>query len=333
VFAELTERAAARLLGPDQSAARAELRADIGNLRLALTSAIVAGDADTALRLAGASWMFWRMESAFTEGRTWLQGALELPGAGESPRRWPAVWGAAWLAYQQGDRVTATAYGEELLANSDGASPVVRRNGLTILGHLAVANGRADVAVPLLQEALDIAREAGLRWHVATSLLNLGTALLHQADYQRARQVLGEAVAAHEAAGDQVFAARSRVELGYAALVCEDLEQARSCFGAALTTFVEYLELWGVAEAVAGVAVLAAARGDADTAAVLTGASEATYAEVEAQVIAPDASLAAPFLAEARRKLADADWLAARDRGRGLSIEEAANRALEYARD
>jgi hypothetical protein len=93
------------------------------------------------------------------------------------------------------------------------------------------------------------------------------------------------------------------------------------------------LERWGVAEAVAGIAVLAAARADADTAAVLTGASEATYAEVEGQVIAPDASLAAPFLAKARRELADADWLAARDRGRGSSIEEAADRALEYARD
>jgi predicted ATPase/DNA-binding XRE family transcriptional regulator len=323
VFAELTERAAARLLGPDQTATRAELRADIGNVRLALTSAIDARDADTALCIAGASWMFWRMESAFTEGRHWLRRALELPSGRHSPRRLPALWGAAWLAYQQGDRDTATAYGEELLANADGAtSPVVRRNGLTILGHLAVADGRADEAVPLLQEALDLARAAGLRWHVASSLLNLGTALLHRADYQRARQVLGEAVAAHEAAGDQLFAARSRVELGYAALVCEDLGQARSCFGAALTTFVEFLERWGMAEAVAGVAVLAAARRDAETAALLTGASEATYAEVAAQ-----------FLAEARRSLGDRAWIAALDRGRGLSIEQAATIALDYERD
>lgn len=334
VFAELTERAASRLLGPDQTAVRAELRAELGNIRLALTSAIDAGDAGTALGIAGATWMFWRMESAFTEGRSWLQRALDLPTASESPLRLRAVWGAAWLAYQQGDPITATALGEELLASSDGGgSPVDRRNGLTILGHLAVAEGRAGEAVQLLQEALDIARAAGLRWHIATSLLNLGTALLHRASYLEARQVLKEAVAAHQATGDQLFAARSRVELGYAALVCEDLPQARSCFGAALATFVESRERWGVAEAVAGIAVLAAAGGDAETAAVLTGSSEATYAEVAAQVIAPDANLAAPYLDRARRALGKSGWSTALDRGRGLSIDEAVQIALSYARD
>jgi tetratricopeptide (TPR) repeat protein len=263
-----------------------------------------------------------------------LQRALDLPTASEYPLRLRAVWGAAWLAYQQGDSITATALGEELLASSDGGtSPVDRRNGLTILGHLAVAEGRAGEAVQLLQEALDIARAAGLRWHIATSLLNLGTALLHRASYLEARQVLEEAVAAHQATGDQLFAARSRVELGYAALVCEDLPQARSYFGAALATFVESRERWGVAEAVAGFAVLAAAGGDAETAAVLTGSSEATYAEVAAQVIAPDANLAAPYLDRARRALGESGWSTALDRGRGLSIDEAVQIALNYARD
>jgi hypothetical protein len=100
-----------------------------------------------------------------------------------------------------------------------------------------------------------------------------------------------------------------------------------------LTTFVESLERWGVAEAVAGFAVLAAARGDAEVSARLTGASEATYAEVAAQVIAPDARLAAPYLADARHRLGDVEWSAALDRGRSLSIEEAAKIALDYPRD
>jgi len=331
VFAQLAERSAIGLLDTRQTEVREELRTELGNLRLALAFAIDAGDADISLRLSGAIWMFWRMESAFTEGRRWLQLALELPHEDESPARSRALWGAAWLAYQQGDRGTAALYGNELLAASAGAdTPIDRRNALTILGHLALGEGRPDEAVPLLEEALDIARALGMRWHAATSLLNLGTALLHQADYVRAQKVLEQAVAEHEVAGDRLFAARSRVELGYVALVRKDLTQARSCFATALTTFVELRERWGMAEAIAGVAVLAAARGDADTAAMLTGASEAALDEVAAQVIAPDASLAAPLLSHARITLGEPAWTAALARGHALPIDEAARTALDY---
>lgn len=195
--------------------------------------------------------------------------------------------------------------------------------------HFAVAEGRPDEAVPLLEDVLSIARAAGMRWHVATSLLNLGTALLHQHDYVRAQRVLTEAVAEHEAGGDRLFAARSRVELGHAALVCEDLAQARECFGAALETFAGFRERWGVAEAVMAFAVLAAARGDAQTAGLLTGASEAAYAEVAAQAIAPDASLAAPFRSQARNTFGELEWTAALPQGRAFSIEDVADMALD----
>jgi predicted ATPase/transcriptional regulator with XRE-family HTH domain len=332
-FANLAEHAATDLLGPEQTAVRDELRTELGNLRLVLSWAIDTGDADVALRVAGATWMFWRMESAFTEGRHWLERALAMPRAQESSFRSPALWGAAWLAYQQGDREAAAGYGRELIARSDGGASVDRRNGLTILGHLALAEGRPSEAVPLLEQALSIARAVGIRWHVATSLLNLGTALLHQDDHARARQVLAEAMAEHEAGGDRLFAARCRVELGYAALVCEDLTQARECFVAALATFVDLRERWGEAEAIRGAAVLAAARGDAVTAAMLTGASDATYADVAARVIAPDARLAEPFLRRARDTLGEPEWATAVAHGRALSIEQAVQLAVDDTRD
>jgi non-specific serine/threonine protein kinase len=273
------------------------------------------------------------MESAFTEGRQWLERALAMSRAQESSFRSPALWGAAWLAYQQGDREAAARYGSELIARSDGGASVDRRNGLTILGHLAVAEGRPNEAVPLLEEALGIARAVGIRWHVATSLLNLGTALLHQDDHARARQVLAEAVAEHEVGGDRLFAARCRVELGYAALVCGDLAQGRECFADALATFVDLRERWGIAEAIRGFAVLAAARGDAETAAMLTGASDATYADVAAHFIAPDANLAEPFLHGARDTLGEREWAAAVGLGRALSTEQAVQFAMVDARD
>lgn len=334
VFAELAERAAPLLLGAEQTAIRDELRADVGNLRLALVRAIAAGDADLATRIAGSIWMFWRMEGALAEGRRWLQRALEQHGADASPYRSPALWGAAWLAYQQSDLAPATAYGTELLARSVGDNAVLdRRNALTILGHVAMAEGRFADAVGLLEEALDLARAAGVRWHVATSLLNLGTALLHGADPVRAQQLLEEAVAGHVVAGDHAFTARSTVEVGYAALLRGDLPRARSCFADALLAFLELRERWGQAEAVAGFAVLAAVDDDAETAAVLKGASETAYAEIASQINASEAKLGAPFLAHARTTLGESGWTAAVARGRRLAIEEAAQIALNPVRE
>lgn len=324
-YRELAEAAAPRLLGAEQAAARAQLRAEVANLRGALGWATQTGAAGVALRLVGALWMFWRMEGAFDEGRAWVHRALDLPDAADSPSRAGALWGAAWLAYQQGELSTATTLGEELLARSTAAdSTLDRRNALTILGHIAMSERRFDEALPLLEEALAIARTSDARWHIAMSLLNLGTVLLHHGDPRRAEEVLAEAVAAHDAAGDRHFLARSLVELAYASLVRGDTDLAAIRFADALHTILDLQERWGTAEVVAGFAALAAVRGDAETAAVLTGASDATYTEIAAQVIAPDAALTAPFLAHARLMIGEAQWQNAVDRGRRLSIENAA---------
>jgi DNA-binding IscR family transcriptional regulator len=80
-----------------------------------------------------------------------------------------------------------------------------------------------------------------------------------------------------------------------------------------------------------GVAVLAAARGDAETAATLTGASGAAYADVAAHLLAPDASLAEPFLSRARRSLGESEWVAAVEGGGALLMDEAAEIAMGHA--
>ena len=50
---------------------------------------------------------------------------------------------------------TATAYGEQLLERSSAPEAALdRRNALTILGHIAIAQRRFDDALPLLEQAL-----------------------------------------------------------------------------------------------------------------------------------------------------------------------------------
>ena len=140
--------------------------------------------------------------------------------------------------------------------------------------------------------------------------------------------VLEEAVAAHDAAGDRHFVAHSLIELGYAFLIWGKTEEAAARFAAATRTFLDLEERWGAAEAVAAFAVLAAVCASAETAAELSGASEAAYAEMATRVMVPDADLGAPFMAHARAVLGETEWRRWVENGRGLSLEEAAQLAL-----
>jgi len=152
--------------------------------------------------------------------------------------------------------------------------------------------------------------------------------LLRQSDPRRAVEVLEEAVAAHNAAGDRHFVAHSLIELGYAFLIWGKAEEAAARFAAATRTFLDLEEQWGAAEAVAAFAVLASVCGHTETAAVLSGASEAAYTEMATRVMVPDAELGAPFVAHARAVLGETEWRRGVQGGRGLSVEEAAQLAL-----
>lgn len=330
-YAALAEQAEPHIRGAEQAQWQLALRVEAGNLRTALSWAIDAGDAPTALRLGSALWMFWRLEGAFREGRSWLDRALAIGSAATSPYRPRALWGSAWLAYQQGDHDRAAALGRELEAIADraGGSALDRRNALTILGHVATATGQAEDAVPVLREALRIARAAGADWHVAASLMNLGTALLHARELEPARVALDEAVEAYERIGDAHFAARALIERAYVALAAADLDGAAERFRAALRRVVELGERWGTAEAVYGLAAHAGASGDAERAAVLFGAAEAAFGVLAVRGLEPDLAIARPFLLNARQSLGDAAWRAGVTKGNAIDLDAAASLAAD----
>lgn len=275
--------------------------------------------------------MFWRLEGAFREGRSWLDQALAMTSGATSPYRARALWGAAWLAYQQGDHDRAAALGRELeaIAGRAESSALDRRNALTILGHVATAKGHAEDAVPVLQEALGIAREAGADWHIAASLMNLGTALLHAGELEPARVALDEAVESYQRIGDAHFAARALMERAYVALAARDLDGAADRFRAAVRRLVELGERWGTAEAVYGLAAHAGASGDAKRAAVLFGAAEAAFGVLAARGLEPDLAIARPFLLNARESVGDAAWEAGVSKGNAIDLDTAASLAAE----
>ncbi len=116
-YLNLAEQAEPMLRGPQQSVWLARLEADHGNLRAALEwSRNGSEDRDQLLRLAGALWRFWNVRGYLSEGREWLQAALEGSSDAPAALRAKAVFGAGVLAFWQRDNIRAGPLIEQALA-------------------------------------------------------------------------------------------------------------------------------------------------------------------------------------------------------------------------
>lgn len=82
-FLDLAEQAEPHFRSSDQIAWTATMNAERDNVVAALHFAAGVGDADTAVRIAGAMCMFWTLQGRRAECVAWLRIALDVPG--ESP--------------------------------------------------------------------------------------------------------------------------------------------------------------------------------------------------------------------------------------------------------
>ena len=76
-------------------------------------------------------------------------------------------------------------------------------------------------------------------------------------------------------------------------------------------------------------ATLEAARGEARTAAILSGAAEQAWATIASRRLAPDGAIAAPLLRDLRAATGTADWDASLAEGRRLGLSAAVALALQ----
>ena len=116
-YLALAEQAASAFQGPHQLVWLERLEREHANLREALRWAVECGEAEPALRLAGALGWFWEVRGYLTEGRQGLAASLALPeAAGRTVVRAKALDGAGLLAHLQGDHAAAHTHFEEALA-------------------------------------------------------------------------------------------------------------------------------------------------------------------------------------------------------------------------
>jgi predicted ATPase/transcriptional regulator with XRE-family HTH domain len=327
-FLTLAERAEPELRGPGQQAWYARLLEEEGNFRAALTWALRAGEGETALRLAGALWMFWRLAGLFAEGRAWLAAALAA-GAGCPPEtRLQGLWGAGWLAFHHGDYEQTGQLGGQMLrlaASQNDRLP--RRNALTLIGNAALADGRTGDAITALSQALALCDGQGATWHLATSLLNLGTAKMRAGQTAEAEELFTRALSIYQALGDRHFTARVLIQLGYAALTSGQQDKAAAPIRQAMQISAQLADAWSIADGLDAVADLRS-HDAPETAAYLAAAAARLREQISMRPHPADAVINRHHLTLAQGHLGPDRFQAASARGHQASTETAVAAAL-----
>jgi non-specific serine/threonine protein kinase len=165
-YLALAECADPALRGPDQKRWVQRVNAEHDNLRVALAwSHGHAGGADNELRLAGALTWFWLLRGHWTEGRRWLEAALEREAQGRPPSIAKALHGPAFFAWRHNDIPKAQILGERGLALAKGLDD--RESLIYLLIDLGItAIRRADLggAEARFGETVSQARSKGDPW-------------------------------------------------------------------------------------------------------------------------------------------------------------------------
>jgi DNA-binding CsgD family transcriptional regulator/tetratricopeptide (TPR) repeat protein len=329
-FVRFAERVEPELTGPNQAAFVDRLEAEIGNIRAALDWLRERGEAEDALRLAGALGWWWCSPGHFHEGQERFAALAAMPEAAAAPAALAKVVSIAGaIANWLDDQVRAQALYEQALALyrdlGDRANVAGMLRGL---GSIALDLDQPEQARSPLEEGLGIARESGNTWDTAACVNLLGTVAFALGDYSTAVARHQDAVAIWRRLGDTGHVVVALECAGWAALVGGDAP-------AALAAFAEALALnpaddpWYCAAVLDGSAGLAARGGDTKRAAVLFGASAVLREEVGVPLRPARQRALDRMVADVRAALGETDFAAARETGRVLSATD----AIAFARD
>lgn len=231
----LAAEAEPHLEGAGQAEWLQRLADEHDNLRSALEWAASSPDCGQLLSLVTALGRFWEVRGYLSEGRRWLEAALEAWSAESAAPRARAHRWAGVLAQRQGDHHAARRHFEAGLALSrDAGDRRGTASALHSLGNLEGLQGRLDASTSLYEESLGIGRDLGDRRVAAASLTNLGWIAQTRGDFVAARRFTEEALAAWKELGDQQGLAQTLTAVAYLALLQGDHPAVRSFCGQSL---------------------------------------------------------------------------------------------------
>jgi predicted ATPase/class 3 adenylate cyclase len=202
-FLELAERAEPELWSVDQGRWLELLDAEHANVRAVLVWALAEDRHEVALRLAAALEPFWEARGHIDEGRQLLTDALAHSGRGAPAARAKALFGVSrLLALRREVALERDALEEAVELARDAGATREHVFSLSHLGNLSFELGDLEHSAAFHDEAVALARVHGDPWLTAMAVNNCGYSLLSRGDNERARPLIEEAVALRRALGE-----------------------------------------------------------------------------------------------------------------------------------
>jgi hypothetical protein len=272
------------LVGVDHAQWMSRLDIDLDNLRFALQWSIMA-QPEAALEIAAGLWRYWQWRGYLTEGRWWLEQALNATEDGECARaRAKALAGAAHLAWSQGDFVAARQWAEQsvllwqTLTDWQGLA-----HALIVLGIAVGALGDHVGAASVLEESISLCRTNDDCWGLAMALFYLADGYNVPQMAATAKAQLCESLTMFESLSDQCGVALATYGLGVWAYRTGDYAMARTRLERALLTCQELRNRWLMAQVLSSLAELSRSEEQISQAERLFIESLALYREMGAR--------------------------------------------------
>jgi len=314
---------------PSQARHWPRLGEELGNLRAVMSWACDPANNQPTLaaKLMISAWFYFQLSGLITEGRSWLERALALPGA--TPwSRLHVMNSLAFYAWVQGDFARAEELAQTVMNTWKPPFPA-QLNGIAYFNMGLVKWQQGDF--PSMHQHMMISKEI---LHEAQDLngegfcdLALGVLARFGKDFATAQALLDEALELHTRADHAWGAATSRYLAGETAHDAGDLPRAAALIADGLGRYREQGDVYGCGACVAALAVFAAERNELERAARLFAAAFALCEH--AGVLLPPVDL--ERYQQTAAMVAAQVPVTAFQTGRRWSLDQAADEALALA--
>jgi tetratricopeptide (TPR) repeat protein len=290
-----------------------------------------AGEAEVAVRLGWALWVFWWLRGHQGEGRASMEALLgmDLP----PNLRARAVQVANSMAYTQGDFEACARYSREALELSRQVEDeLCEAYALCGVGLDAMGRGDFGEATSRFEEAIALFGRTGEEGAVPVVRVWAGIVLLLEDRRQEAVVAFEEGLEQARQRGDRLGTYNALYNLAQLAIGRGDHGLARRMLEEGVALSEQMRDQANLAYFLEGLAVVIGTDGEARRSATLSGAAERLLGEAGAPVYnyyVPDPCLRERALTTARTLLGEVAFEEVRERGRGMNFEQAVEYALE----
>ncbi|WP_125727518.1 tetratricopeptide repeat protein [Kibdelosporangium aridum] len=277
-YRQLATRGEQAWLGPNEQAWFTRLRREHPNLRAALEFCLTEpGQARAGLEITTALFHYWVRSCTHTEGRYWLDQALELAPE-PSPHRAKALWTSGHIALMQADTTTALSQLEQARALAHRLGDELALAHITLdFGVAAFIQNDHQHAVTLLEDALAHHQTLDNPAGVWLALVYLALTAAALGDPDRAADFGEECLALCDSRG----ASPSRIYplwvLSFARWLSGDRQQAARLIRKGLPAARQFDDRWALAHHLETLAWIAGADGRHARATRLLGAAHTIW--------------------------------------------------------